>query len=79
MKPPKWNQVFLVSAVIQVIGKEMVTNKYFKCLQTSNQPVQQTLNSQWQGSEELQGSSQSFLLIGLEKHLSRLGTNLFQS
>ena len=78
MKPPKWNQVLLVSAVIirsQVIGKEIVTNKYFKCLQTSKQ----TPNSQWQGSEELQGSSQSFLLIGLEKHLSRWETSLFQS
>ena len=58
MKSPKWNQILLVFAVIansQKIGKEIGTNKHFRCPQPSNQLFQHPPNSQWLGSKELQG------------------------
>ena len=81
MKAPKQNSNLLVSATIaksQDIGKEIITNwsalGTFSSL-TSLSNILPIL-SDW--AEELQGSSQSILLLGLEKHFSKLGMNLFQ-
>ena len=52
--------------------------KRFGCLQPSNQPFRRPPNSQWQGSEELQGLF-PILSTSLEKHFSRLRRSLLQS
>lgn len=46
--------------------------KNFRCLQPSNQPFQHPPNSNVGTLRKYRSSSQSSLLIGLEKHLSRL-------
>ena len=59
--------------------RDCYTFKCFRCLQFSNQPFQCPLILNDRALRNYRGSSQSSLLIGLEKHFSRLGMNLFQS
>ena len=73
-------QTLLIPAIMaknQDTSKDTFTNlSTLGAITALNQPVQ-PLISYWRGSKELWRSFQAVLLIGLQKHFSRLGMTLF--